>query len=143
MIKTILLLLLFFNSLSVCQEISNISVTGRTTDNLLPSYNFDGSVYISLAKIVEIMGYSYLSDDIGKKVTIDFSNYELIAVANNPYLIIKSKATNKTQTFQLPTSIHFVDNTIFIPLTSSLKILNSLSDKEIFLSAAKIFLSKR
>ncbi len=143
MIRAVFLLFLLCYSVSVCQQQSYISVSEGENEHLLPSYNIDGSVYVSFQGIVDILGYSYLYDEIGRKLIIDFPAYELSAVGNNPYLVIRSKATQKTETFQLTTSIHHVDKTIFIPLNQSLEIINKLSTKQIIINSPnKLFITE-
>ena len=142
MIKTIFACFLLFYSVNLCQEISNISVTKSSSDYLLQSYNYEGSIYISLQGISKILGYRFSYDEAGKKITIDFPFYRLDAVVNTPYLIIESKTTGKSETVQLPTSVHLVNDEIFIPFNSSLDLINSLSESKIVvISPNKLFVT--
>ena len=143
MIRIIFVHLLLFYSVILCQEISNISVTKNANDYLLPSYNFEGSIYISLPAISDILGYKYSFDDNRKKITVDFPYYKLSAVVNTPYMLIESKSTGKSETIQLPTSIHVIDDEIYIPFKSSLDLLNSLSESKIaVVSPNKFFITE-
>lgn len=139
MIRIIIACLLIFYSISLSQEISNISVTKDTNEYLLQSYNFEGSIYISLPDLSEILGYNYLYDDSGRKITIDFTLFKLSAIVNTPYFLIYSKSSDKSETYQLPTSIHLLDKQIFIPLNSSLELLNSLSESKIIVVSPNKF----
>jgi hypothetical protein len=143
MIRAILLLFLLFSSLDFCQEITSISVNKNNNEYLLPSYNSDGSIYISLTDMLDILGSSYLYDEDGRKITIDFNDIELIAVANNPFLVVKSKSTDKAQAIQLPTSIHHVNNKVFIPLNPFVKLFKNLSTTEIIITSPnKLFVTE-
>ena len=119
MIRIIFAYLLLFYSTNLCQEISNISVSKNSNDYLLKSYNYEGSIYISLPGIAEILGYKYSYNDASRRITINFPFYKLGAVVNTPYLIIESETTGKSEMIQLPTSVHLVNNKVFIPLNSS------------------------
>jgi hypothetical protein len=127
--------------LSECQELSNISVTYGNDEYLVTSYNFEGSIYISLQRIVELLEYNFFYEATGRKLTIDFPEFELDFVANNPYLIKRRKSTNEIETIQLPISIHLVDKNIFVPISSTIGLLNTISDKEIIIiSPNKLFI---
>ncbi|UCH64864.1 MAG: PD40 domain-containing protein [Ignavibacterium sp.] len=134
MIRAILLFFHLFTSLVLCQEITSISVNRNNNEYLLPSYNSDGSIYISLTDMLDILGDSYSYDDVERKIIIDFNDIELIAIANNPFLVVKSKLTDKSQTIQLPTSIHYVYNKVFIPLIPFVKFFSNLSTTEIVIT---------
>ena len=121
MIRAILFLSLLFHSLNICQEITAISVNKNNDEYLLPSYNSEGSIYISLADVLDILEKSYLEDKTSGQIAIDFNDYELSVIANNPFLIVKSKSNDKYQTIQLPTSIHYVNGKIFVPLNPFIK----------------------
>ena len=135
MVRAILLLFLIFYSLSFCQEITSISVQKNNDEYLLPSYNSDGSIYISLTDILDILGNSYSYDEASRKITINFTDYDLSVVANNPFLIVKSKSTDKSQTIQLPTSIHLLDKKVFVPLNPWIRVLKNFSTMEIIITS--------
>jgi hypothetical protein len=142
MIRKTFIFFLVFYSLIASQEISNISVTEGKNEYRLVSYNSDGSIYVSLSQIVEILGYDYVYNETLNKITIVFPVYDLEAVANNPYLIIRERVTNNVKIIQLPTSIHSTNKTIFVPLSSIVKILNKLSEKQIvILSPNRLFIT--
>jgi hypothetical protein len=143
MIRAILLLIFLFYSLSFCQEITSISVQKNNDEYLLPSYNNDGSIYISLTDILDILGNSYSYDEAARKITIDFTDYELSVVANNPFLIVKSKLSDKSQTIQLPTSIHLLDKKVFVPLNPWIRVFKNFSIMEIIITSPnKLFITE-
>lgn len=131
MIRKTFIIFFAFSSLIISQDISNIGITEGKNEYRLESYNSEGSIYISLSKIVKILGYDYVDNTVLNKVTIVFPVYDLEAVANNPYLIIRERVTNKIEIVQLPTSIHLTNKTVFVPLASIVKVLNRLSEKQI------------
>ncbi len=142
MFRKLILLFLLFYSLGAGQEISNISVVEGNNKYLISSYNFQGSIYISLSQLGDVLGYKSFYNENGKKLTVYFQDFELDAIASNPYLLIKEKSTNNIETFQLPTSIHFNKNEIFIPLNATINLLSTLSGKEIIiLSPNKLFIT--
>jgi WD40-like Beta Propeller Repeat len=134
MIRAILPLFLLFHSLNICQEITTISVNKNNDEYLLPSYNSEGSIYISLTDILDILGKSYLNAKSSGQIAIDFADYELSVVANNPFLIIKSKPNDKSQIIQLPTSIHYVNGKIFVPLIPFIKLFKMFSSVDIIIT---------
>ncbi|MEJ2272105.1 MAG: hypothetical protein P8X91_06445, partial [Candidatus Bathyarchaeota archaeon] len=134
MIRAILPLFLLFHSLNICQEITTISVNKNNDEYLLPSYNSDGSIYFSLTDILDILGKSYLNAKSSGQIAIDFADYELSVVANNPFLIIKSKSNDKSQIIQLPTSIHYVNGKIFVPLIPFIKLFKMFSSVDLIIT---------
>lgn len=127
MIKKTLFLIILLYSLTAGQQISNISISFENKDYLIPSYNFEGMVYISLAGLVKPFGYESYHLETEKKLKIDFPEVEIEAVANNPYLIKTIKSSKKSITIQLPTSIHFINKLFYIPLNSAINLLKDLS----------------
>ena len=51
MFRKLTLLFFLFHSLGAGQEISNISIIEGNSEYLVPSYNFHGSIYISLSQL--------------------------------------------------------------------------------------------
>jgi len=142
MFRKLILLFFLFYSLGAGQEISNISVVEGNNKYLISSYNFQGSIYISLSQLGGVLGYKSFYNENSKKLTVYFQDFELDAIASNPYLLIKEKNTNSIETFQLPTSIHFNENEIFIPLNATINLLSTISGKEIIiLSPDKLFIT--
>ena len=142
MFRKLILLFFLFYSLGVGQEISNISIIEENNEYLVPSYNFQGSIYISLSQLGDVLGYKSIYNENAKKLTVYFQDFELDAISNNPYLLIREKRTKDIEAFQLPTSIHFNKNEIFIPLKATINLLSSLSGKEIIiLSPNKLFIT--
>ena len=92
------------------------------------------SIYISLTDLLDILEKNYSYDKISRQITVDFSDYTLSTVANNPYLIVKSKSTDKSQIIQLPTSIHYVNEKIFVPLIPLIKLFKKFSTMEIIIT---------
>ncbi|MFC2094439.1 stalk domain-containing protein [Bacteroidota bacterium] len=138
MIKKLILLFLLFYSLSTGQENSNISVIEGNKEYLVPSYNFQGSIFLSLSQLGDVLGYKSFYNENSRKLTISFQDFELDAIAGNPYLLIKEKSTNNVETFQLPVSIHLNKNEVFIPLKATIKLLSALSGKEIIILSPNI-----
>ncbi|GBD88640.1 hypothetical protein BMS3Abin03_02579 [bacterium BMS3Abin03] len=144
MIKYLLLFLLLTSSTNYSQEIINISISKQGSELLAPSYNYDGSIYISLKHLSNAVDAGYNYDRNTGKIVIRFSKYTLTATANNPYLIVKENATGKFKTFQLPTSIHLVGSQLFVPLNSVLNIFNQISDARIaIISPGKLFIKEK
>jgi hypothetical protein len=142
MFRKLILLFFLFYSLGAGQEISNISVIEESNEYLVPSYNFQGSIYISLSQLGDVLGYNSNYNESAKKLTVYFQDFELDAISSNPYLLIREKSTNNIETFQLPTSIHFNKNAVFIPLKATINLLSTLSRKEIIiLSPNKLFIT--
>jgi hypothetical protein len=84
-----------------------------------------------------------LYDDVDRTITIDFDDFELVAIANNPFLIVRSKTTDKSQTIQLPTSIHHVNNKVFISLNPFVKLIKSLSSTQLIITSPnKLFVTE-
>ena len=143
MFRKLILLFFLFYSLGAGQEISNISVIEESREYLVQSYNYQGSIYISLSQLGDVLGYESIYNENSKKLTVHFKDFELDAIASNPYLIIREKRTNNIKTFQLTTSIHFNQNVIFIPLEVTINLLSSLSGQEIIiLSPNKLFITE-
>ncbi len=143
MIRYILFFLLFANCVISAQEISSISINQNGKEILIPSYNYEGSQYVSLKHLVESLGAKYSYDENSGRVKIDFPDYLIEALAKNPYVTIISKVTKQKYTYQLPTSIHAYNELLFVPLIPAVKIINKISiDKIIINSPDKLFLSR-
>lgn len=142
MIRKAFLVFFFSYAVLFCQQLSNTSISFGDKDYLLPSYNLNGSIYITLTGIADVLGLEYVSNNEARNIVIKFSEYELEFIANNPYVIKKSISTNKVESIQIPTSIHLLNKTMFVPLKPSVEVLNELASKTIvIISPNKLYVS--
>ena len=73
MIRYLFLFLLIITSTNYSQDIINISISKEGSELLAPSYNYDGSVYISLKHLSNAVNAGYNYDRNSGKIVIVFS----------------------------------------------------------------------
>jgi len=121
----------FLISIAYSQESSRITLVDGNNVNYVPSYNFQGNLYISVRYLVNALGIEFEADEITKSIEIKFSDYSARFTAKNPFLVVKSFQNNTASSLQLVTSAHFIDGLIFVPLQEMLEIINRFHNRPV------------
>ncbi len=136
LLKTYFCFLLFgilslnFNCVQA-QEINKVDLSINKSSHDISSYNFDGTIYLSVNEITQILGLKTEYDKFLGSTKIDAENYFLEFKKNSAFTIVTQKNKSKTETIQLPTSIHLVGESIFAPQTQLLILLKKYCNKNI------------
>jgi hypothetical protein len=130
MLKTSLLLVLF-SYLLLAQEISQITLIEDEISQSIPSYNYQGTIYISVKHFSDALKLDSNFSDSGSAFEIAFHEVTLRFTLKNPYVIITSKVSEESSIHQLPTSSHIIDNFIFVPLNETIELFNKYFDKSL------------
>ncbi len=125
------LLLILFSTFIFPQEISKVTLIENGINYSIPSYNYQGAIYVSLKHFAEGLKLSEGLSVTENVVEIDLEKFVLRFTSKNPYVVILSKSTGKSTIYQLPTSSHFVDNLIFVPLNETIDIFNIYYERSI------------
>ncbi len=118
------LLLFLISSLLFAQEISRISIVDGELSQSVPSYNYQGTIYLSLKHFAESLKVTSNIHDEGNVIEIDLEEVLLRFTSKNPYVVITTKSSEKSDIHQLPTSTHFVDELVFVPLNETIELFN-------------------
>lgn len=129
------LLLVFISNFLIAQEITWITIIVDGSSKSIPAYNYQGLVYISVQYLAESLNKSFELSDDSKVISISFLQNTLEFKAKNPFVIIIPKSSGKLETYQLPTSSHFIDELIFIPLNEILDLFNNYGDDSIVINS--------
>jgi len=130
MLKTTLLLIILTAYLGA-QELSWISLIEGEKSQSIPSYNYQGTIYVSLKHLADGLGVSSISSEGGKVAVISFPEFSLRFTLKNPFVVITSSISADSTIHQLPTSSHYVNNLIFVPMNETLELFNKYSDRSL------------
>ncbi len=143
MLRISLLLILMFSFL-YAQEITRITVVEDENSQSIPSYNYQGTIYVSLKHLADAIHLSSRTLDAGNSLEINFQNVTLGFKSKNPFVIITSHDTGESNIYQFPTSSHFINNLIFVPLNETIELLNKHYDKSlIVISPSKVIVLEK
>ena len=123
------LLFFFFSTLLIAQEISQITVIEDETSQSIPSYNHQGTIYVSVKHFADALNLNSNLLDSGNTIEIVFQEVNIHITSKNPYVVITSNISGESVIQQLPTSSHFINNFIFVPLNEVIELFNKYSDK--------------
>lgn len=125
------LLLIFLSAVVFGQEISRITLIEDESSQSVPSYNYQGTIYVSLKHLTDKLKVSNNVSDAGSAIEIIFQEVTLRFTLKNPYVVITSKLKGESAIHQLPTSSHFINNFIFVPLNETIELFNKYSEKSL------------
>ena len=137
-------LLFFLSGLLCAQELSSISIIENDVSIQVPSYNHQGTIYISLKHFADVLNANSVAEDSGNALVILFNEVQIKFTAKNPYVIVTSNQTRETYTHQLPVSTHHIDNFIFVPLNETNELFNKYSEKSLaIISPGKVLVLEK
>jgi hypothetical protein len=113
------------------QEISRITLIEDESSQSVPSYNYQGTIYVSLKHFADGLNASNNVSDFGNAIEIAFKEVVLRFTSKNPYVLVSPKESGQSIIHQLPTSAHFINNFIFVPLIETVELFNKYSDKSL------------
>jgi len=138
------LLVLLLSSLIFGQEITRITVVEGETSSSVPSYNYQGTIYLSVANLSEVVHAGHTVSESGNVVEAIFADVTLTFKSKNPYVIITNRITGETEIYQYPTSSHMIHKLIFVPLKETIELFNKYLDKSlVMLSPGKIIVLEK
>jgi hypothetical protein len=138
------LLLIFLSSFLYSQQITQITVVDGEFSPLVPSYNHQGKIYISIKHLTDALHLKNRILDEGNVFEIFFKEVILKFNSKNPYVIISNNESEKLSIYQFPTSSHFIDNSIFVPLSETIELINKYYGKSIVvISPGKIIILEK
>ena len=111
----ITLLVIFLSSFLYAQQITQITVVEGESSLLVPSYNHQGTVYVSIEHFAKAVNLKNDILDTGNAFEIFLKAVTLKFNSKNPYVLISDNETKETSIYQFPTSTHFIDDFIFVP----------------------------
>jgi len=124
-------LLIFLSAVVFAQEISRITLIENESSQSIPSYNYQGTIYVSLKHFADGLNVINNFSDEGSAIEIIFEEVTLRFTLKNPYVVITSKITGESAIHQLPTSSHYINNFIFVPLNETIELFNKYSEKSL------------
>ena len=138
------LLILLLSSLVFGQEITRITVVEGEISSSVPSYNYQGTIYLSIANLSQVAHSGYTASESGNVIEVIFADVTLTFKSKNPYVIITNNISGETEIYQYPTSTHLIDELIFVPLKETIKLFNKYLDKSlVVVSPGKIIVLKK
>jgi hypothetical protein len=127
----IALLLIFFYSFLFAQEISRVTIIEGESSQTIPSYNYQGTIYVSLKHLTEVLKITCNHLDSGNTAEVNFKEVTLRFKSKNPYVIINRNKSKESFIHQLPTSTHFISNYIFVPTSETIDLFNQYYEKSL------------
>jgi hypothetical protein len=125
------LLFIILSGFLYSQELSWISLINGENSHSIPSYNHQGTIYISIKHLADALDVNNITSDAGRVLEISFPEVWLRFTLKNPFVVITSRVSEKLSIQQLPTSSHFINNFIFVPLTQTLELFNLYAEKSL------------
>ncbi|MCW8813481.1 MAG: hypothetical protein OQK65_08110 [Chlorobium sp.] len=125
------LLFIILSGFLYSQELSWISLIDGENSHSIPSYNHQGTIYISIKHLADALGVNNNTSEDGKVIEISFPEVSLRFTLKNPFVVITSKISERLAIQQLPTSTHYVNNFIFVPLNQTLELFNSYTERSL------------
>jgi len=123
--KKIILFVLFYVMLCFAQSAVTIEVDYGKVKKNIPVYNRQGTIYIPISQLADILGINYNLLQDQEMVRFHFPKSDLTVTSKNPYLVIESKEKTK-EVIQLPTSTYLINSQVYIPLKYSLRTLEKI-----------------
>ena len=138
------LLFLLISSLLFGQEINRITIVEGDASQSVPSYNYQGKVYVSLKHFTNALQLENIDTESGNSFEIFFDEVTIKFKSKNPYAVITEIETGTSEIYQYPTSTHFMNNLIFVPLNETLDLFNNYFSKSlVVISPGKIILLEK
>ena len=138
------LLLIFFSSFLCAQQITRITIVEGENSLSVPSYNYQGTIYVSLKHLADVIHLSNVVSDNGNSVDVAFNDFSLRFKAKNPFVVITDIESKKSKIYQFPTSSHFINDIIFVPLSETVELFNIYYDKTlIIMSPGKVIVLEK
>jgi len=138
------LLFIFLSSFLCAQQITNITLIEGEISQSLPSYNFQGTIYISIKHVIEAIRPGDVILDEDNSMDVTFNDFTLRFTAKNPYVIIANNISGEKTIYQFPISSHFINNFIFVPLNETIELINKYYDKSLaIISPGKIIVLEK
>lgn len=122
------LLLVFLLSTNLEVFSSDLKFKWGNKKSNISSMNIRGTEYVSTKELSKALGANYYFSSTRKKSEIKFKNYKLKFTANNQFVILTNRKTNKHQIFQFPLAARLKNEDIFIPIKYSVKYLEYASE---------------
>ena len=138
------LLLFFFSSFLCAQQITRITIVEGENSLSVPSYNYQGTIYVSLKHLADVIHLSSVVNDNGNSIDVAFNDFTIRFKAKNPFVVITDKESKKSKIYQFPTSSHFINDFIFVPLNETVELFNIYYDKTlIIISPGKVIVLEK
>ncbi len=135
---------LIFTFFSFAQQDKTIEVNLKAKDYYISAYIREGMYYLSVEDFCKLLSVDYSLNPQLKKIEIRNKKYSIKILARNPFIHIKDNSTSRSSVTQLPTSIYYFNDKLFLPLKYSLKLLEEISAGEIkFFEPNKIYISDK
>jgi hypothetical protein len=128
------LLIVFISQIIMAQEISWVTINIDGSTQSIPSYNYQGSVYVSVLHLANSLKIHFDFYEDKKSINISFPDNKIEFKAKNAFVIINNELTDKTEVHQFHTSSHFINDLIFVPLNETLELFNYYGEKLIVMS---------
>ncbi|PKL87274.1 MAG: hypothetical protein CVV23_16190 [Ignavibacteriae bacterium HGW-Ignavibacteriae-2] len=130
-IRLILFVLIISAGLIYPQRLLKISVSLNGKTEHLSYVTRNGISYGSSIELSKLLGGNYFYNSEAAKVEMKFDNFRLKVTGRNQFVVLTSRTGEQLNIFQLPISTLMIHEDVFIPLTYSLKFIQTASEQEI------------
>lgn len=140
----ITLLLILISYLVSAQQLNRITIVEGEKSQAIPSYNYQGTIYVSLKHLADAINIDSKVSDAGNAIDIMFNDVSLRFKSKNPYVVISDLDSGKSIIYQYPTSSHLIDDFIFVPLNETIELFNKYYEKSLaVISPGKIMVLEK
>ena len=95
MLKTALLFIILSSFLRA-QEVQWISLIEGEKSQSIPSYNYQGTIYISVKHLADAIGANNVSSNECRVFELEFSECTILFKSNNPFVVINATDSAKS-----------------------------------------------
>lgn len=110
---------------------SEITIKKGDQSVKISSKTIRGNEYVSTRKLSKVLDANYFYSRQKQKSELKFVSYNLKFTANNQFVILTEKKSNRHQIFQLPVSAKIFEDDIYIPISYSDKYIGYASGFEV------------
>ena len=112
------------------QDSSKLNITHENKSSLLSTINNNGNIFISIKEFSEALELQYKRRINNNEFTIQYgSSAELTFTSGNPFVIILTLTDTSRTAYQLTHPPIVQHDVMFVPLTETIELLNSLMEK--------------
>jgi N-acetylmuramoyl-L-alanine amidase len=130
-----LLIILLLSAGTLYSQLSRIPVEMTKGSVEIPSYERQGTLYISIKHFAEALSLQFSLNSLRDRITIYNDDLSLTVTSRNPFFIFSNSKELKKNIYQIPTSTYHLNNLIFIPLNYSLDHLRRAAGRSIIISS--------
>lgn len=129
--KRLLLIILMMSSVLLSQDFVRVNAEFNGVKKEVTAYKKGTLTYIDANDFASLLKVSIFINEKTKKAELKLPKENVKFTANNPFVVVTDKLTNAQKIIQIPISVIYLKNRIFIPVEFAASIITKTLDGEI------------